>query len=285
MGNDKVRAERRSKGLCRCGQPPREGKLSCARCGKSSNTHEKRKAAGMCACCGKTAVTGGVNCEQCKGKARQRREAGATSFHRWRAAGLCSACGAVPQPGRRLCDGCLQTRNDYTRQRCASARAQGFCNKCGKQADKGRITCAECLEGQKRRRAERLACGKCPVCSDGNLTDHHSLCNVCWDRNAATGRRNRRAAREEVLKHYGKRCECCGETAVEFLTIDHINGGGNKHRRELGNRGGYRFYLWLIRNNYPDGYRVLCFNCNCAIAFSGACPHQRKREEQCKVDY
>jgi hypothetical protein len=35
-------------------------------------------------------------------------------------------------------------------------------------------------------------------------------------------------------------------------------------------------YLWLKRNNYPTGFRVLCHNCNLAIGFYGYCPHHRQ---------
>src|SRR3972149_2266120 len=34
----------------------------------------------------------------------------------------------------------------------------------------------------------------------------------------------------QVLDAYGWRCECCGEQEPMFLTIDHIEGGGNIHR-------------------------------------------------------
>jgi hypothetical protein len=43
---------------------------------------------------------------------------------------------------------------------------------------------------------------------------------------------------------------------------------------ETGLRGGVRFYSWLRRNNYPEGYQVLCFNCNIAKGLYGVCPHQ-----------
>lgn len=73
----------------------------------------------------------------------------------------------------------------------------------------------------------------------------------------------------EVLSHYSVEdipiCELClakGVRCVDtrLLTIDHINGGGTEHRKEVG--AGARFYRWLKRNNYPEGYRVLCFGCN-----------------------
>ena len=79
--------------------------------------------------------------------------------------------------------------------------------------------------------------------------------------------------KKRILEHYGVKCTCCGETRIEFLTIDHINGGGNKHRKEIG--GGSKIYNWLIKNNFPEGFQVLCFNCNCAKSFSGYCPHKK----------
>lgn len=89
--------------------------------------------------------------------------------------------------------------------------------------------------------------------------------------------------RREVINAYGGRCACCGEERIEFLTFDHINGDGNRHRREIAQQrgwkshhiGGAKFALWLRKNGYPEGFRILCFNCNCAIAFHGTCPHQR----------
>lgn len=89
----------------------------------------------------------------------------------------------------------------------------------------------------------------------------------------------RRENRIKVLQAYGgnpPKCACCGENHVEFLQIDHTNGGGNKHRKQVGTSGGGRFYLWLIKNNFPDGFRVLCANCNLSRGFYGYCPHERE---------
>lgn len=69
-----------------------------------------------------------------------------------------------------------------------------------------------------------------------------------------------------VINHYsnGKNiCKCCGEDEHYFLTIDHINGGGRKERNE-NKVYGAEFHRWLIKNNFPEGYQVLCFNCNCS---------------------
>lgn len=72
------------------------------------------------------------------------------------------------------------------------------------------------------------------------------------------------------------KCACCGETNIEFLSIDHINQNGAEHRRTLpkNRRCGSGFYNWLIKNGFPEGYRVLCLNCNFALGHFGYCPHE-----------
>lgn len=75
------------------------------------------------------------------------------------------------------------------------------------------------------------------------------------------------------------KCACCDETSVEFLTIDHVNNDGAKHRLEIGGRrdwGGHMIYSWLIKNGFPEGFRVLCINCNFSYGHFGYCPHQFK---------
>ena len=87
-------------------------------------------------------------------------------------------------------------------------------------------------------------------------------------------RKQQAKVRAEVRSHYGNKCVCCGEDEPAFLAIDHINGGGNAHRRKLGMPSGTQFYLWLRRNNFPEGFQILCFNCNFAKSAHGQCPHK-----------
>jgi len=90
----------------------------------------------------------------------------------------------------------------------------------------------------------------------------------------------RKQTRMKALVHYSgdpPKCACCGESTYEFLTIDHINGGGNKHRKKLRKIKigfGNEIYRWLKIAGYPPGFRILCYNCNQVIGFYGYCPHQ-----------
>jgi hypothetical protein len=91
---------------------------------------------------------------------------------------------------------------------------------------------------------------------------------ICAKRNAY-----HRRLRQQVLAGYGNRCACCGETNSGFLSLDHVNGGGRKHRQELGSAP----MVWLaaIKAGFPAEYQVLCYNCNLGRQFNGGkCPHE-----------
>ena len=77
-----------------------------------------------------------------------------------------------------------------------------------------------------------------------------------------------------AIEHYGGKCACCGETEPDFLSFDHIGGGGSKHRKEV--LRGRTMGAWLVRNGYPEGFQILCHNCNLARGFYGYCPHHHK---------
>ena len=89
----------------------------------------------------------------------------------------------------------------------------------------------------------------------------------------------RRERKLKILNHYSKGtlvCACCQESEINFLSLDHING-----KRELGHDrtyAGSKLYEWIIKNDFPNGFQVLCFNCNFAKGHFGKCPHEEIRE-------
>ena len=97
-------------------------------------------------------------------------------------------------------------------------------------------------------------------------------------------RESRERLRAEVFSAYGDRCDCCGETSKAFLTLDHVNRDGNKHRAMFGGRKGCssrQIFLDLKRRGWPkDGFRILCMNCNWATRFGAECPHTQFVPEQ-----
>jgi hypothetical protein len=110
------------------------------------------------------------------------------------------------------------------------------------------------------------------LCGCGRVLASKSKCQHCLTADKVY----RIFCRKAVLKHYGTVCFCCGEWREEFLTVDHIFGGGSKHKRERKRD----IYIWLVKHNFPPEYRTACFNCNCAMGRCGYCPHDYEHSRQ-----
>lgn len=81
---------------------------------------------------------------------------------------------------------------------------------------------------------------------------------------SANGRQWTLALKLEVFGHYSggePECRHCGNVRMDALTIDHVAQNGADERRGGQGRGKG---LWsnLRRRGFPEGYRVLCYNCN-----------------------
>ncbi len=68
------------------------------------------------------------------------------------------------------------------------------------------------------------------------------------------------------------KCNCCGETMIECLSIDHKKPRKGKHKKR--NFGSINLYSWLKSHNFPKGYQTYCINCNFAKGKLGKCPHK-----------
>ena len=79
----------------------------------------------------------------------------------------------------------------------------------------------------------------------------------------------KRWERTKVYEYFGG-CVCkdCGTTDLDVLTLDHLKGGGQKHRASLykcGSGGGMtsKFAAQLRRGqDLPQDYEIVCRNCN-----------------------
>lgn len=133
---------------------------------------------------------------------------------------------------------------------------------------------------------------KCPRCGKTRPYSHfgpcksrhngiQGYCRVCQAE-------IREEKRTEVLKVYSGEipdCACCGEMQIRFLTIDHIDGKGHEHRRELKRQGkSYDIYVYLRQNNFPPGFQVLCWNCNCCKGKYGECAHRNPNSFMFPID-
>jgi hypothetical protein len=79
----------------------------------------------------------------------------------------------------------------------------------------------------------------------------------------------REKLKKEVMTHYGggkAECVICGMNNIDALCLDHKDDNGSADRfknmgKNLGGSGS-RFYGFLKKHNFPDGYQTLCANHN-----------------------
>jgi hypothetical protein len=151
--------------------------------------------------------------------------------------------------------------------------------------------CRKCLDYHREykrryRKKQEKRPGTCSKADCNHPTDgEHKLCTRCRRQIRERQRNNPGYARKhkamrarvkaEALDYYGRVCQCCGEEHEEFLTLDHIDGGGARHTTPSGKTRyrGPQLYAWLKRNGWPDGFRTLCHTCNFTLGHFGYCPH------------
>lgn len=103
-------------------------------------------------------------------------------------------------------------------------------------------------------------------------------CAAGLSRNAEYNRRSRERLKREAINAMGGCCPCCSESEIEFLTVDHIHGGGRAERRGGVAAGGGGMWRLLRNLGYPVSvYRLMCWNCNWSAHLGdGICVHSRK---------
>lgn len=116
-----------------------------------------------------------------------------------------------------------------------------------------------------------IARGQCGGCYQKRDTERSKrYCLRCLEKCLIKTKKRRAAVWQQVLDHYGHECNCCKEANPLFLTLDHKNNDGF-----LDKKLGPNILYKVIRENFPDTYQILCYNCNCGKARNhGACPHK-----------
>ena len=151
------------------------------------------------------------------------------------------------------------------------------CSKCGESKPKSEFWYRSKIKG--------ILQNECKTCLRKRREGYYEKNKDKWIKHYPRNRERKRELRAErrliTLSHYGGDppvCACCGESIYKFLTIDHINNDGNKHRKEIGigRLSGMFLYTWLIKNSFPEGFQVLCWNCTRGKRMNnGVCLHKR----------
>lgn len=158
---------------------------------------------------------------------------------------------------------CAECKRAFQAKIVAKLKANKICTNCRGPVDEGHHIC--------------------PACRELVLTNYHNNKNGMRDTNLARLKKIREEEKLAAFDSYGgRKCNCCGETEIAFLSIDHINNDGAKHRKDIANGKynegkGIHMARWLRANKYPPGFQVLCMNCNFAKGHFGQCPHELAR--------
>lgn len=194
--------------------------------------------------------------------------------------GKCTQCKTGDSaPGRRLCPRCAEYQKTKNRERRVASKKKGVCTNCGSPSS-GTLLCATCSDAFRitrlNKRAERRALKRCTLCGDDLDKRSSVYCTKHYELNYVRQKRRRNFLKSKVFCAYGGiKCACCSEDILDLLTIDHVGGGGAKHRRDESIAGSLQLYKWIIKNKFPSGFEVVCFNCNCGRWYNnGVCPHK-----------
>src|SRR5439155_21290455 len=168
----------------------------------------------------------------------------------------------IPQDDtpEKYCPGCTQTKpiSEFGKDNRSADKLKRVCKECRHteykeslernpdlHKDKHQKRLAKSLEEQEQLKAYQaakmreyrekwIASGICTRCGVKPADEGHRHCGECRirDKEWSEGRRDlwpaekskeRSKLRREVIESYGNKCQCCGETQYEFLTINHVN--------------------------------------------------------------
>jgi len=86
--------------------------------------------------------------------------------------------------------------------------------------------------------------------------------------------------RAQFITLYGGKCQCCGESRQDFLTLEHRNGDGFVDRR-LRHMNTQRMYKEALAHPDPEHYELLCCNCQWGRYINGGiCPHELSQQKK-----
>jgi hypothetical protein len=169
------------------------------------------------------------------------------------------------------------------KNRCHSGHCRWEQRKESLPASRG---CALCGKQFSPRRKDHIYCSrKCnkavsrPRCAEHVRAWHYKRYHTderVREAKLQDGRDRAHRLKLEVFDAYGGRaCIGCGETEIVCLSLDHVAGGGNKHR--IACKG--RVYLDLKHRGFPPGYRVLCMSCQFRARAGVPLPNERIRKQ------
>lgn len=113
-----------------------------------------------------------------------------------------------------------------------------MCNDCKKHPrKKGRTICSKCIYQKNKK--------------------NNYIYKDTFKRSVTNYRKN---LRNKVIEYLGGKCSQCEWTDPRALQIDHINGGGNIHRKKY--KSWSVFYKEILEGKHDNNVQLLCANHN-----------------------
>jgi hypothetical protein len=250
----------------------------------------KRIAAGLCTRCNGTVIPGKQMCLVCLDKFRQTR-------NNKKDLGMCSAClHTLAIENRKMCQGCIdkahnkynpKVESTYRKKLQVGHKELGLCIKCTNPRKETSVYCEECTNAlvsrSSKRRMDNIVKELCAKCGKNPPKFGRVECEACIEKrhtgyisnkeNRATKNKIKyQELQDKVYVGYGDKCKCCSGTNRDYFTIDHVNNDGAEHRKIIG-RGNLILLQWLIDNNFPEGFQILCANCHLVKTRGITCSH------------
>lgn len=235
---------------------------------------------GICVSCLKNSIyKTAVQCKKCLDYA--------TLYHKaFIKRGLCGTCHKnIPVNNRITCKKCLGYYRAYfrnIRKTIVDAFENQYCRCCG-ETNLSFFTIAHVNNDGARDRKNRGGCQQINrylfnLIQQGKQIPKEYIIE-CWNCNSGKRYNNnicphispvvlsnlshRARLHKRVIQKYGDICSKCGENNIGFLTIEHINGGGQREIREKFKGENCTFYRYLLKTDKRKDITVLCYNCNC----------------------
>lgn len=255
--SQKTIQSRKDNNLCeRCGNPNAPDRKMCQKhldqvAVRQNKQRAKKKHLGICEHCPNEVMTGKTICVECKPKIAKRSKIRNKKRYQYRKNQLiCMTCDKPVESDKTQCRKCLDNKALIQKKKREKFEHNNQCSQCGKDL---------------------------PIDNEGKRCDSCITIRNEWYVESGYKERLALIRNEDfrqVLEHYGTKCACCEQDGPIFLTVDHIDGNGEKHRKEI-KKYGSGFYRWLIDQNFPCGFQILCYNCNMGRHRNGGiCPHK-----------
>jgi len=179
-------------------------------------------------------------------------------------------------------------QKEYNRSEIGKARIKKY-----RESEKGEAKLKKWRASEKGKRIMRETVRKFDASEKGKKTRkayRESEKGIAVRREFDASEFGHKGLRKKILLEYSKRhsnsdipcCRCCGlNSHIAFLALDHIAGAkamdSVKELTEIGyssKMSTSSLFIWIVKNNFPDDFQILCHNCNHAKGHSkdNKCP-------------